>query len=96
MTKLKKNSGVLEGPYVNCRGTGGTKMSENADFITVETYTQQEKTITTSFSYIGQHVNKIYMFGYLGGGGGPWGEFSMIRLGLYCSPVFISPISMYM
>ena len=31
--------------YVKSRGTGGTKMSENADFITVETYAQQEKTI---------------------------------------------------
>ena len=62
------------GPYVKSRGIGGTKMSENADFITVETYTQQEKTITTSFSYIGQHVNKIYIFGYLGGG--PGGVFN--------------------
>ena len=42
---MEKNSGVMFGPYLKCRGTGGTKMSANADLITVETYIQQGKTI---------------------------------------------------
>ena len=29
------------GPYIKSRGTRGTKMSANADLITVETYVQQ-------------------------------------------------------
>ena len=63
-------------------------------FITVETYAQQEKTINNRFSYIGQNVNKIYIFGYLGGPGG--GGTSMIRLRISCFPAILSPISMCM
>ena len=33
------------GPYIKSRGTRGTKMSANADLITVETYVQQGETI---------------------------------------------------
>ena len=83
------------GPYIKSRSTGGTKMSANADLITVETYVQQGKTIQTSFSYMGQNVKYIYIFGYLmdpGGGGGA----SMIRLDLSCFPAILSPISMYL
>ena len=36
--------GVIVGPYIKSRGTVGTKMSENADLITLETYVQQGKT----------------------------------------------------
>ena len=31
------------GPYIKFKGTGGTKMSANADLITVETYVQSDK-----------------------------------------------------
>ena len=37
--------GVMLGPYIKSRGTRGTKMSANADLITVETYVQQGETI---------------------------------------------------
>ena len=33
------------GPYIKYRGTRGTKMSANADLITVETYVQQGEII---------------------------------------------------
>ena len=33
--------GVMVGPYIKSRGTVGTKMSANADRITLETYVQQ-------------------------------------------------------
>ena len=49
---MKKNkinliffSGVMLGPYIKSRGTRGTKMSANADLITVETYVQQGKNV---------------------------------------------------
>ena len=32
-------------PYIKSRGTRGTKISANADLITVETYVQQGETI---------------------------------------------------
>ena len=43
----KKNHffGVMLGPYIKSRGTRGTKMSENADLIPVETHVQQGETI---------------------------------------------------
>ena len=41
------------GPYIKSRGTGGTKMSANADLITVETYVQQGKTIENQFLIYG-------------------------------------------
>ena len=37
------------GPYIKSRGTRGTKMSANADLITVETYLQQGETIWKPF-----------------------------------------------
>ena len=52
--------GVMLGPYIKSRGTGGTKMSANADLITVETYVQQGKTIENQFLAIE----------------GPWGVFN--------------------
>ena len=61
------------GPYIKSRGTGGTKMSKNADFITVEPYVQGENNWNTSFSYISQNIKKLYIlsiWGSLGGGGG--------------------------
>ena len=57
------------GTYIKFRGTGGTKMSANADLNTMETYVQG-KTIETSFSYMGQNVKNNYIFGYLRGPGG--------------------------
>ena len=48
-------------------GTGDTKMSANADLITVETYVHKGKQLKTSFSYLGQNV---YFLGARGGGGG--------------------------
>ena len=35
-------------------------MSENADFITVETYAQQEKTIIYYFLYFSRHGPYVY------------------------------------
>ena len=49
------------GPYIKSRGTRGTKMSANADLITVETYVQQGETIWTPVFHI------FYILGYLGG-----------------------------
>ena len=49
------------GPYIKSRGTRGTKMSANADLITVETYLQQGETIWKPF---------------LGDFGGPEGVFN--------------------
>ena len=70
------------GPYIKSgRGTRGTKMSANADLITVETYVQQGETIW-----------KPYFGGILGALRGS----SMIRLNLSCFPAIHSPISMYM
>ena len=39
------------GPYINPRGSEDTKMSANADLITLETYVQQGKQLKTSLSY---------------------------------------------
>ena len=42
------------GPYIKSRGTRGTKMSANADLITVETYVQQGgNNLKTIFSFMG-------------------------------------------
>ena len=71
------------GPHIKSRGTGDTKMSENADLITVGTYAQQEK--ITSFSDMGQNVN-LFLHIWL----------SMSRLGISCFPAILSPISTYM
>ena len=51
------------GPYIQSRGTRGTKMSANADLITVETYVQQGETIW----------KPMYILGYFGG---PVGVFN--------------------
>ena len=52
-------------------GTGDTKMSANADLITVETYVHKGKQLKTSFSYLGQNVyfDKFEGPGRGGGGG---------------------------
>ena len=42
--------------YRKSMGTGDTKMSANADLITVETYVHNGKQLKTSFSYLGQNV----------------------------------------
>ena len=47
--------------------------STNADLITMETYVQQGKKLTTSFSYIGQNMNKnVHLLPFRG----PWGTFN--------------------
>ena len=82
------------GPYIKSRGTRGTKMSENADLITVETLcTTRGNNLKTIFSFMGQNVKKnVYFGGILGALRGS----SMIRLNLSCFPAIVSPISMYM
>ena len=54
---MKKKKGIffwdMLGPYIKSRGTGGTKISANADFIRVETYVQQGKTIENQFLIYG-------------------------------------------
>ena len=53
------------GPYIKSRATGGTKMSVNADLITVETYVQG-KTIENQWA-------KMFYFLYFWLFEGPWG-----------------------
>ena len=65
--------GVMVGPYIKSRGTEGTKMSANADLITLETYVQQGEQLTTSFSYMGQNINTNVQFLLFRG---PWGTFN--------------------
>ena len=48
--------GVLGDRYIKSRGTGGTKLSANADLITVETYVDTGKQLKTSL---------FVLFGYL-------------------------------
>ena len=68
------------GPYIKSRGTRGTKMSANADLITVETYdniisyVQQGETIWKPFFHLWAKMLKKYIFwGYFGG---PEGVFN--------------------
>ena len=55
------------GPYIKSRVTKATKMSENADLITVETYVQQGKTIENQFFIYGPKCKFFNIFGYLTG-----------------------------
>ena len=86
--------GVMLGPYIKSRGTRGTKMSANADLITVETYVQQGETIWKPFFFHlwAKMYKKCIFWGCFGS---PEGS-SMIRLNLSCFPAILSPISMYM
>ena len=59
------------GPYIKSRGTRGTKMSANADLITVETYLQQGETIWKQFCHL--WAKKCIFWGYFGG---PEGVFN--------------------
>ena len=59
--------------YIQSRGTVGINMSANADLITLETYVHQGKKITTSFSYMGQNMNKNVIFLLFRR---PWGTFN--------------------
>ena len=58
--KKKKNwlyfFGGPAGRYIKFMGTGDTKMSANADLITVETYVYKGNQLKTSLSYLGQNV----------------------------------------
>ena len=57
------------GPYIKSRGTRGTKMSANADLITMKTFVQG-KTIENQFLIYGPKCNfvlHIWLFV------GPWG-----------------------
>ena len=58
------------GPYIKSRGTRGTKMSANADPITVETYVQQGETIWKRFLSLNPKYEKIILFFIFGGS---WG-----------------------
>ena len=56
------------GPYIKSRGTKGTKMSANADLITVETYVQQGETIWKLVFHLWAKILKKKIFwGYFGG-----------------------------
>ena len=68
----------MVGPYIKSRGTVGTKMSANVDLITLETYVQQGKTLTTSFSYMGQNMNTNVFFLLFRG---PWGPSMIVLAG---------------
>ena len=62
------------GPYIKSRGTRGTKMSANADLITVETYVQQGETIWKPFFHLwAKMLKKNIFWGYFGG---PEGVFN--------------------
>ena len=50
--------GVMLGTYIKSKGTRGTKMSENAALITMETYYNKGKQFETSFSYMSQNVKQ--------------------------------------
>ena len=66
--------GVMLGPYIKSRGTRGTKMSSNADLITVETYVQQGETIWKPFFHLwAKMLKKCLFWGYFGG---PEGVFN--------------------
>ena len=65
-----------------------TKLSANTDLITLEL--NKGKQLKTSFSYMGQIVKQLYIFGYLR----DTGPTSIIRLGLSCFPAILSPMSM--
>ena len=84
------------GPYIESRGTRGTKMSANADLSTTlsgDICTTRGNNLKTSFSFMSQNVKKNVYFGAILGA---LRGSSMIRLGLSCSPAILSPISMYM
>ena len=62
------------GPYIKSRGTRGTKMSANADLITVETYVQQGETIWKPFFHLwAKMLKNLYILGVFWG---PWGVFN--------------------
>ena len=54
------------GPYIKSRDTGGTKMSANADLITLEIYVQQGKTINNQFFIHGPKCASLAIWGALG------------------------------
>ena len=53
---VKYGSNLMLGRYIKSRGTRGTKMSANADLITVETYVQQGK---TRYKCCAQHNGRV-------------------------------------
>ena len=76
--KIKNMKKIISGscfcPYIKSRGTRGTKMSANADLITVETYLQQGETIWKPFFHLWAKMwNKFIFWGYFGG---PEGVFN--------------------
>ena len=81
--------GVMLGPYIKSRGTRGTKMSANADLITVETLcTTRGNDLKTSFSFMSQNVNKIYILGLFWGpwGGLQWSDWAYLAFQLSSHP----------
>ena len=55
------------GAYIKSRGTRGTKMSANADLITVETYVQQKETIWKPVFHLWAKMLKKKYFGAIWG-----------------------------
>ena len=82
------------GPYIKSRGTRGTKMSANADLITLwrHIYNKGKQFENNFFIYGPKCEKNVYFGGILGALRGS----SMIRLNLSCFPAILSPISMYM
>ena len=70
---IKKNVGVMVGPYIKPTATRGTEMLVNVALITMETYVHLWQTI---FFIYEPKCKKNYILGYLGGGvlGGPYVE----------------------
>ena len=78
------------GPYIKSRGTRGTKMSANADLITVETYMYNKgKQFENHFFIYGPKCEKIV---YFGGILEALRGSSMIRLNLSCFPAILSHV----
>ena len=82
------NLHVMLGPYIQSRGTEGTKMSANADLITVEIYVQQGKTIENQFFIYRPKCFYFWLFeGPWGGGGGlQWSDWTYLAFQLSSHP----------
>ena len=53
------------GPYIKSRGTRGSKMSANADLITIETYVQQGNSVARDLPPTGSEANTTICFFYI-------------------------------
>ena len=74
------------GPYIKFRGSlpGSPKCQQMQTSSQWRHMYKNGKQLETSFSYLGQNVKNMYIFGYFKGPGG--GGASIIRLDLSCFP----------